>query len=87
MNLTELRAQLVRRGIDQRWYSFVGPEEGERFCLIQSGQRWETYYAEHGEKNCLKVFEDEAAACEYFLEWILKDRVVALPEHLSSKKS
>lgn len=66
MNLHELEARLVERGIDPRWYSFSSPQEGERYCLIHRGFHWEVFYAERGQESGLKIFSGESQAASYF---------------------
>lgn len=75
MNATELKYELIRRGIRGDAFSLeIGlPSTDERYCLVQEREHWEIYYAERGQKGSLEVFEDEPSACDRFLQLLSDD--------------
>jgi len=74
MTKTELQKRLEREGVDPTAYSLDGGTNWyDAYCLDQAGQKWVVYFAERGEQQSPREFSTESAACEYLLEWILKD--------------
>ena len=88
MNVAGLKRELERIGIDPRWYSFdSSSNDGERFCLVLAGAKWEVYYSERGSRSDVNVFDQESDACRHFLARILSDHVVRQPQHRSTQRS
>jgi hypothetical protein len=79
-NITELNRILVEAGIMAECYSFDTDGEGERYRLAEFqdefGRGWHYYYAERGQRTGLITFRNEAEACAWFLECILRDPTV-----------
>ena len=73
MNKVELQTRLISENIIQDLYSFKTTFPNEAFCLIEANGKWEVYYSERGNKNGLKIFENEEEACQYFYDWAIKD--------------
>ncbi|HLK54615.1 MAG TPA: hypothetical protein VKU42_14235 [Candidatus Angelobacter sp.] len=74
MTRIELKSKLEQAGIRAEAYSFDGGLPNEQYVISNEGNgRWETYYSERGGKTGLRSFNSETAACESFLEWLLKD--------------
>jgi len=77
MTKTELRTKLDRAGVYAHSYWLDGGFPNERYVLSQEPNgRWEVYYSERGQKTGLQLFDSESAACEYFLDHLLKDPTV-----------
>lgn len=74
MNKAELKTQLEQAGVYAEAYSLDGGLPNERYVLSQEPNgRWDVYYSERGHKNGLRSFDSESAACQFFLDDILKD--------------
>jgi hypothetical protein len=69
----ELQQALVTIGAPAHAYSLTGGLPNEAYCLDGKGPRWEVYYSERGNRNRIGSFENEAEACQYFLDLIKKD--------------
>ena len=59
-------------------YSLTGGLPNEAYCLDRTGAGWQVYYSERGNKNSLASFDNEAKACQFFLEKIRKDETLQL---------
>jgi hypothetical protein len=75
MNKTELRTRLLRAGVRPDSFSLDGGQPSEAYVLAQDGRRWRVYYSERGTESSVRHFDSEEAACEYFLERILGDKL------------
>ena len=77
MRHDELEGEFESAGVDGRAYSLDHqPREGEQYCIKctrRRPDRWEVYYFERGQKNDLRVFNDEERAAAAFYEWVLAD--------------
>lgn len=73
MNIIELKKRLQTRNVREDMYCLDGGFQSEAYCLAQSGQNWEVYYSERGQKSNLKTFYNESSACEYFYNLIMKE--------------
>jgi len=76
MTKNDLRKMLDSGNIPKDTYSLEGGLPNEAYCLNQSGNQWEVYYSERGQKSGLKLFKTENEACDYFynsLVQMLKD--------------
>ena len=77
MTFLELKAALDEAGVSPRFYSFTSDGAGEvhRIQLIcgPSGDTWEVYYAERGQKTSRAVFSSQDLACKELLRRILAD--------------
>jgi hypothetical protein len=73
----QLKNELEMLRIDPSAYCLTGGLPVE--CQVhnqKSGETWEVYYSERGEKTGLRAFDSEASACQFFLEEILHDSAV-----------
>jgi hypothetical protein len=74
MNREELRATLVREGINSDTYSLDGNDgDGERYVLAPRPGGWKVYYAERGTEGSRQDFGTEAEACQHLLEQLRRD--------------
>ena len=75
MNWVDLKRALEESKIRPDCYSLNGGLPNEEYCLSfnANSQLWEVYYSERGDKNSLREFEDEDAACGYFYDWVNND--------------
>ena len=71
-----LPAKLDELGIRPIHYSIDESGGGENYVIKKVSQFWEVYFSERGERYTLRRFQDEHAACEYFLKFIQEDSVV-----------
>ena len=72
MNKIQLQKRLISENIRQDMYSLKGGFPNEAYCLAEVNGKWEVYYSERGNKNGLKIFEDEKEACQYFYDWMIR---------------
>ena len=74
MLIAELKKELIVKGIPSKWYSindFI-IEDGYNFREIHNAY-WEIFYMdEKGNQKNYRQFNDEADACEYLLDLLLK---------------
>jgi len=77
MNRDQLKLKLATLKIDPTAYSLSGGLPNESLVLNQEQNGvWEVYYSERGQKNGLRVFDNEVSAVQYFLDVILHDSAV-----------
>ncbi len=77
MNKAELKTELEQAGVYAESYSLGGGLPNERYVLSQEANgRWDVYYSERGQKSGLRSFDSESAACQFFLDHVLKDPTV-----------
>ena len=66
-------------------YSFVSDGIGECYRLVEFhdelGRGWHYYYAERGQRTGLVTSRDEAEACAWFSERVLRDPTVYTSRH------
>lgn len=75
MTVQDLKAKLDTFAVPEHMYSLLkGGLPNERLCLIKTDDGWEIYYSERGEKNGIKSFDSEDAACSYFYQKMLKQK-------------
>jgi len=84
MNIQELKEKLINIGIREDFYSLSGGLPSEAYCIGKTNLGWEVYYSERGNKNKLKIFNNENNACDYFYKRITSDSVVM--ENLNKKQ-
>jgi hypothetical protein len=76
MNVEELRKVLEEEGVDPADYRIgVQPDEST-YCLKKQGKVWQVFWFERGTRRDMQRFKSEAAACEYFLNQLLRGRDV-----------
>lgn len=82
MNVDELKHELLSRGLRPTAASFQGGilSAPEQYCITNENGIWEVYYYERGNKNALKQFVDESAACEDLRARLLRDKTAWLPD-------
>lgn len=74
MNRAELAIKLEQSGVSPEAYSLDGGLPNECYVLDrESNERWTVYYSERGQKSGYRSFDSESAACQYFLERVLRD--------------
>ena len=77
MTKAELKTKLEQAGVYAEAYSLDGGLPNERYVLSQEPNgRWDVYYSERGQKSGLRSFDSESAACQFFLDHVLKDPTV-----------
>lgn len=81
MNILQLEQKLKELSVRKDSYSLYGGFPNEAYCVSQFENTWEVYYSERGLKTNMKIFSDEASACEYFFHLLIKN--VLKKEHLS----
>ncbi len=69
----ELRDLLLSLKIREDAFTFQDSGSGERYCFVKSEGQYEVYYAERGNKNCLKSFGNIYEGAYYFLNILLRD--------------
>lgn len=72
MNKNDLKQILLNKNIPEYIYSLDGGLPNEAYCIWQTGNDWEVYYSERGQKSGLKLFKTESEACEYFYSSLVK---------------
>ena len=75
MNTHDVVVELENNNIDPRAYSICGETDlpiDEQYVLNKSGNNGAVYYSQRGERLEQKIFEVEAEACRYFLNWLLQ---------------
>jgi len=65
MNKSELKERLEREGARTNLYTLEGGFPNEAYVLNRTGNQWEVYYSERGQKSGLEIFDNENDACEY----------------------
>ena len=71
MQVLELKDKLQTMGSSS--YSINSVEyPNEAYSIFWNGSEWEVYYSERGQKRGLKMFVNEADACEYFVKLITR---------------
>ncbi len=69
MNTAQLHRILVEAGFRPGSYSLDGGDQNDTLCIqALSGGRLVVYYTERGSRFDTHKFDDESAACEYFLQ-------------------
>jgi len=78
MTITELKANLLKRGLRPNAVSFEGGllTAAEQYIIEVKAGLWEVYYYERGNKNNARLFRDESSACSYLLDILDKDATV-----------
>ena len=77
MTKAELKTKLEQAGVYAEAYSLDGGLPNERYVLSQEPNgHWDAYYSERGQKSGLRSFDSESAACQFFLDHVLKDPTV-----------
>ncbi len=70
MILSDLKNELIKRGVPSDVYCLSGGLPNEAYVINCNDGRWEVYYSERGIKGNLRTFDDESEACFYILELI-----------------
>ena len=81
MTVDDLKTGLLKRGLRPNAVSFQNGAltAAEQYCIDFDNNVWEVYYFERGNKNDLKQFNDEQAACAYLLKILEADKTVWIP--------
>jgi hypothetical protein len=72
ITLEEIKNILIKYHVPEDSYSLTGGLPSERYCILNTGSRWEVYYSERGLQTGLRLFNSEYEACDYFLNQIRK---------------
>ena len=73
MNSNELKQTLEREEFVKGTYSLTGGRHQDAYCLSYENGVWHVYYSERGEETERTSFDDEASACDFFLERMRAD--------------
>jgi hypothetical protein len=76
MTIDELKNLLMASGLRPNAVSLYGGAAAEQYVIEKEGSMWAIYYYERGNKNDLRLFIDEAAACSHLLSILEKDQTV-----------
>lgn len=71
MVIQDVRDILEHRGIDPKEHRVLEKPDEDTMCIAKQGKTWLVFYFERGAKRDLQRFQDENAACEYFLAQVL----------------
>jgi hypothetical protein len=86
MTIAELERRLLAEGCNPANYA-LGTRSYDGFCLMQDGGRWAVFYSERGrDQPPLFTSTDEAAACQFYLEFMLNMRHDHMVGFLRSEK-
>lgn len=87
MTTAELARRLEEEGCNPGNYS-LNTRSYDGFCLMNDGLRWAVFYSERG-RDQPPVFTsiDEAAACQFYLEFVLNTRHDHLVGFLRSEQA
>jgi hypothetical protein len=74
MELQELYDQLISAGCNQFYIEGIGgPQTDDVVCLGSTGENWQVYYTERGQKeDPMFSSADKNEAIKYYLDFILK---------------
>ncbi|WP_045690346.1 hypothetical protein [Hymenobacter sp. AT01-02] len=81
-----LQQALATIGAPAHAYSLAGGLPNEAYCLDSRGSGWEVYYSERGNMNRIASFDNEAQACQYFLD-LIKKKVMPFYKAEPARKS
>jgi hypothetical protein len=78
MTVDELKSLLMARGLRPDAVSLYGGVQttAEQYVIEKEGSMWAIYYYERGNKNDLRLFNDESGACSYLLSILEEDKTV-----------
>lgn len=72
MKAAELKEKLLAEGCNENNFAVMS-RGNDSFCLDKKGDQWAVFYAERGhDSEPIFTSADEAAACEFFYQTILK---------------
>ncbi len=72
MNLEELRVALAKLEHDARRYRVLEKPDDSTWCIERRGKTWLVFWFERGTRFDLQRFKTEGAACEYFLNQVVR---------------
>ena len=73
MNKVLLKEYLEKFAFDPRTYSLEGGLPTEKYVLEETYGKWCVYYSEKGLRSGERQFDNEEAACDYFLAILKSD--------------
>lgn len=74
MNTAELERRLLEEGCNPANFS-INVRSYDGFCLLNDGLRWAVFYSERGrDQEPIFTSIDEAAACQFYLDFTLNMR-------------
>lgn len=71
MRVADVREIVESARVGPAYYSF-DEERHEALCLLPEGPSWKVFVSERGRRWEEMTFDDEDAACVYFLERLFK---------------
>lgn len=74
MNTAELTRRLEEAGCNPANYA-INTRSYDGFCLMRNGRQWVVFYSERGDDQPpIFTADSEAAACQYYLDFVLRMR-------------
>ncbi|RZL02513.1 MAG: SPOR domain-containing protein [Hymenobacter sp.] len=74
MTTAELARRLEADGCNPANYT-INARSYDGFCLMRNGRQWVVFYSERGDDQPpIFTSEEEAAACQYYLDFVLRMR-------------
>lgn len=69
MNISDLIEKLDKLGVPKRYYSINGNLSSDTYILNEVYGKWEYFYFdERGNRNNVKIFDNENDACQHLLK-------------------
>lgn len=85
MNRTDLERELDLLGVNTYRYSLYGELNPDTMILYQNYNKWEVFYLdERGGRETKGVFDSEAEACDYLINYFRKARQIEIKYGLNS---
>lgn len=76
MNVKDLLQHVASRGGDVSAIFLGDGNPEDRYAIVDENGVWKVFYSERGERFELRVCAGEAAACDYLLELLERDKTV-----------
>lgn len=73
MNLAQLKQRFEQEGIAPAFYD-LGRRSYDGVCLMLTEAGWAVFYSERGRDEAPMFVGDEAAACQYYYEFVQRQR-------------
>jgi hypothetical protein len=73
-NIAELRKSLEKMDVKKTWYSICENYQGDTYVVTFENNCWMFFYFdEKGNKENIRMFDNESDACSFFYETIVKE--------------
>jgi hypothetical protein len=66
MNVSGMRESIEEAQVDPTYYSLEG-DRHEDLCLVPTGQSWNVFHSERGQRREEHEYTNKDEACTYFL--------------------